>query len=88
MSNTASDDQEEIRYRDAVEELEAILAKIEDEQVDLDDLSTHVDRAAFLIKTCRDRIQATEMSVRRILDGLAESTSLRAEADGTNGGES
>ena len=61
---------ETVRYRDAIEELKSILAGIEGEDVDIDDLSQKVERAAELIQLCRTRIESTEMKVRRVLDDL------------------
>ncbi len=62
---------EELRYSDAIDELRQILQGIENEEIDLDELSAHVERAALLIRTCRDRIQHTEMRVRRVLEDLS-----------------
>ena len=37
-----------------------------------DELSAKVERAAFLIRTCRERIQQTELKVQRVLEDLEE----------------
>jgi exodeoxyribonuclease VII small subunit len=63
---------EALRYSDAIEELRAILAAIENEGVDLDELSAKVERAAALIRTCRARIQDTELKVKRVLEDLED----------------
>ena len=63
---------EALSYNDAIAELRAILQGIEDEGVDLDQLSVQVERAAFLIRTCRKRIQDTELKVQRVLEELEE----------------
>ncbi len=60
-----------IRYRDALAELERILQGIEGESIDLDELSEQVERAAALIRLCRERIQRTELRVQRVLDELS-----------------
>ncbi len=60
------------RYSEAIAELRAILEGIEDEGVDLDELSDKVERAAFLIRSCRGRIRETELKVRRVLEELEE----------------
>ncbi len=62
---------ESLSYNTALTELREILRGIEDEEVDLDELSQKVERAALLIRACRDRIQRTEMSVQAVLDDLA-----------------
>ena len=61
---------EQLRYGAAIKELREILDGIEREDTDLDALSERVERAAALIRTCRDRIERTELQVRQILDDL------------------
>lgn len=59
-----------IRYSDAVAELEAIVAALEDTDVDVDVLAGRVARAAELITLCRDRIARTRIEVERIVADL------------------
>lgn len=59
-----------LSYRLALEELETILDAIENDDVDIDDLAEKVERAAVLLHVCRDKIERTEMQVRRIIDTL------------------
>jgi exodeoxyribonuclease VII small subunit len=62
-----------IGYADAVAELEAILAEIERDDVDVDVLAPRVRRAAALIRHCREHIGAARLDVEQIvadLDGL------------------
>ncbi|MHB8080533.1 MAG: exodeoxyribonuclease VII small subunit [Candidatus Krumholzibacteriia bacterium] len=54
----------------AVEEVERILARLEAEQVDLDDLAREVRRAVELIGICRSKLAATETEVRAYVDAL------------------
>ena len=61
---------DEISYRDALNELEGILAAIEEEQVDVDDLAIKVKRSAELIRLCRSRIEAATIAVEAIVDEL------------------
>ena len=61
---------DEISYRDALTELEGILAAIEEEQVDVDDLAIKVKRSAELIRLCRSRIEAATIAVEAIVDEL------------------
>ncbi len=61
---------EEIGYQDALEELEGILAAIEEEQVDVDDLAVKVKRSAELIMLCRKRIEAASIAVEAIVEDL------------------
>lgn len=54
-------------YADAMSELEAILAEIEDDAVDVDVLTGKVARAALLIRWCRGRIDGARVDIERIV---------------------
>ena len=58
------------RYADAVTELERILADLEGDDLDVDQLGAKVARAAELIRWCRDRIGAARLEVTEIVSGL------------------
>ena len=60
----------ELSYSDALEELETILDQIENDRVELDELADKVERAASLIHHCRSKIEHTEMQVQRIITSL------------------
>jgi exodeoxyribonuclease VII small subunit len=57
-------------YAAAVDELEAILAQLDDDRLDVDQLAERVARAAELIRLCRARISATRLEVERIVTDL------------------
>jgi exodeoxyribonuclease VII small subunit len=59
-------------YADAVAELEAIVAGLDDADIDVDVLAERVPRAAALITLCRDRISSTRLEVERIVAQLDE----------------
>jgi exodeoxyribonuclease VII small subunit len=61
-------------YAEAMQEIEQILAEIEDDQVDVDVLAVRVSRAAELIRLCRERITATRMQVEQVVAELATET--------------
>ena len=61
---------EEVRWADAIAELEAILAKLDDDALDVDALAQQVARAAELIGLCRDRIARTRLEVERIVGDI------------------
>ena len=65
-------ERDEIRYGDAIAELETIVAALEDTDVDVDVLAARVSRAAELITLCRDRISRTRIEVERIVADLDE----------------
>ena len=63
-------DLSKLPYADAMEELEAILAELEREDVDIDHLTERVARAAALIEFCRTRIEAARVDVTRLVEDL------------------
>lgn len=63
---------ESIGYAEAMAELEAIVAEIEADEVDVDVLSGRVKRAAELIRLCRTRIHDTRLEVEDIVSALEE----------------
>lgn len=65
-----SDTDDELGYAAALSELEEILDQLEDDNIDVDVLSTKVERAAELIRLCRSRIRAAQVSVEEIVAEL------------------
>jgi len=57
-------------YGEAAARLEEILAKIEEGQVDIDELSGLVQEAAELVTLCRSKIHAAEVQVQTITEQL------------------
>ena|ERR1700743_224711 len=60
-------------FRQAMEELEAILERIEGEEIDIDQLAQELRRAAQLLDVCRDKIRKAEVEVTQIVQNLEES---------------
>jgi exodeoxyribonuclease VII small subunit len=63
---------EEFRYGDAIKEIEEILEHIENEDLDVDDLTGKVKRVAQLIKLCRNKLTQTEQAVEKILEEMQD----------------
>lgn len=76
----------EIKYSEAIRELDGILRKIQAEEVDVDDLTKEVKRAVELIKICKEKIKETEMEVEKVTKGL-ESKEEPKEKDKKGGEE-
>ena len=66
MSNDTS-------YSKSFEELQEIVAQIEEGSIGIDELSAKVKKAAELIKICKTKLHSTEEDVQQILKDL-EST--------------
>ena len=61
---------DEPSYREALAELEEILAAIEEEQVDVDELAVKIGRSSDLLRLCRSRIEAAEIAIEEIVAEL------------------
>jgi len=59
-------------YREAIAELETILRALETDAIDVDDLTTRVERSAELIRLCRHKLRHAEASLDRVFDSLDE----------------
>ncbi|MBI4683134.1 MAG: exodeoxyribonuclease VII small subunit [Nitrospirae bacterium] len=57
-------------YKDAIEEIESIVGEIENETVDVDVLTEKVKRAAFLIKSCKNKLRKTDDEIKKALKEL------------------
>ncbi len=62
--------QKKLSYTEAYSQLSEILEKIEKSELDIDDLTTNVKKAAELIKICKGKLFETEAEVEKILEEL------------------
>ena len=59
-------------YAAALDELQTILAELEGDSVDVDVLASKVERAAELLRFCRERINAAQLQVENIVAELED----------------
>ena len=64
----------ETKYSKSIKKLEEIIEKIENEEIDVDELSENVKEAIGLIKMCKDKIEKAETEVKNVVDHLDSST--------------
>lgn len=57
-------------FTEAIRELELILARIEKEEIDVDELGCELARAAELIELCRSKLERAELEVTQIVERL------------------
>ena len=60
-------------YAEAMREVESILSELDSPSVDVDVLSTKVERASFLINWCNERIASAQMTVDALVADLGVS---------------
>lgn len=75
----------ETSYGEAAARLEEILGRIEEGQVDIDELSGLVREAAELVQLCRGKIRAAEIQVKTITEQLERETPGEPAEGGTAG---
>lgn len=58
---------EEIKYEEAVRQLEDIVEKLENDELDIDSMSDNLKKAQKLIKLCKDKLTKTDDEINKIL---------------------
>ena len=59
---------EELKYEEAMATLEQIVARMENNELDLDTMSEQLKKAQRLIKPCKDKLTKTDQEIRKILN--------------------
>lgn len=58
-------------YRQAAEQLEEIVAQIENGELGIDELSKKVEEAAELVKMCKEKLRQTDADIEQMLNEIA-----------------
>ncbi|MDE7419156.1 MAG: exodeoxyribonuclease VII small subunit [Muribaculaceae bacterium] len=66
-------EKKEMKYSEAIAELESITAKMQSPECDIDSLASLTSRALELLKICKDKLFKTDEEVRRCLETLSGS---------------
>ncbi len=57
----------DIKYEAAYAEMQAIVRKMENDELDIDQMSEQLKRAQELIKLCKDKLTKTDEEIKKIL---------------------
>ena len=57
-----------MKYEEAIQELDAIVARIENNQLDIDQLTVQLKRAKELIAFCKEILYKTDEEVKNLLE--------------------
>ena len=57
-----------MKYEEAMRELETIVRKMENDELDIDTLSEQLKRAQQLLKLCKDKLTKTDEDIKKILE--------------------
>ncbi|MBF0485185.1 MAG: exodeoxyribonuclease VII small subunit [Candidatus Omnitrophica bacterium] len=59
-----------MKYSKAMEKLEEIIKDIENDEIDIDELSAKVREAVSLVKICKEKIAKAELEVKDVVQGF------------------
>ena len=62
----------QLTYSEAIVEIELIIGKIENQELNIDELSSNVKRVAELLNFCKLKLKNTEEEVQKILKEFDE----------------
>ncbi len=57
-----------MKYEEAMATLEQIVARMENNELDLDTMSEELKKAKQLIKLCKDKLTKTDQEIRKLLN--------------------
>ncbi len=60
-------EKKEIKYEEAISELESIVDKMENGELDVDSMASELKKAQSLIKLCKDKLTKTDAEIKKIL---------------------
>jgi exodeoxyribonuclease VII small subunit len=58
---------QEPKYEEAFAELQTIVRKMENDELDIDQMSEQLKKAQALIKLCKDKLTKTDEEIKKIL---------------------
>lgn len=56
-----------MKYEAAIRQLESIVAKMENDELDIDQLSDQLKKAKELVKLCKDKLTKTDEEIKKLL---------------------
>ncbi|MBP5278302.1 MAG: exodeoxyribonuclease VII small subunit [Prevotella sp.] len=59
---------QQVKYEEAMRQLEEIVAKIENNELDIDQLTTQLKKAKELISFCKEKLVKTDEEIKQIIE--------------------
>ena len=63
-------EKKKLTYTEAISEIESILGKLENEELDVDQLTENIKRVSFLLKFCKEKLSTTEKEIQGIIEEM------------------
>ena len=64
--------EDKLTYKSAMEEIESLVKLLEENKLDVDELSEKVKRMAVLVEFCKSKLLRTEEDVNNVLKSITE----------------
>ncbi|AUI54527.1 MULTISPECIES: exodeoxyribonuclease VII small subunit [Prevotella] len=58
----------DIKYEEAVRQLEKIVDKMESGELDIDSMAAQLKKAQELVKLCKDKLKRTDADIQKLLE--------------------
>lgn len=58
----------DIKYEEAVRQLEKIVDKMESSELDIDSMAAQLKKAQELVKLCKDKLKRTDADIQKLLE--------------------
>lgn len=58
----------DIKYEEAVRQLEKIVDKMESGELDIDSIAAQLKKAQELVKLCKDKLKRTDADIQKLLE--------------------
>jgi len=71
-----------LSYKSSFDELQKILESMEQGDIDVDELSSGIKRAAELIETCQKKLKGADLEVKRVVDRFEKQFKTDGKAEG------
>ena len=81
MSAKSKSTSQELGFGAAMEELEAILGRVESDEIDIDELAEELKQATKLLELCRRKIRKAELEVTQIVQSLEEPETAAGDSE-------
>ncbi len=61
----------DIKYQEALKHLDELIAEIENDEIDVDDLGQRIKEAVNLLRACKAKIDKADVEVKKVIEDFA-----------------
>ena len=61
----------DIKYQEALKKLDELIAEIENDEIDVDDLAFRIKEAVGLLRTCKAKIDKADLEVKKVIEDFS-----------------